>query len=105
MLLFDVTTYVENHVNNYNSRFDVALKVYDAPVYEERNGLVFIYFTTRAENFTWFCKRYHQLAVGCYGIEVYYEDSNVIDIDKNYPLSDVRLKFTNWCKHFLRKME
>ena len=105
MLLFDVATYVENHVKNYNRRFDLALKVYDAPVYEERNGLVFIYFTTRCDDFTPFWKRYHQVVTGCWGMEVYYEDSNVVDIDKNYPLSDVVLKSKNRCMSFLRKIE
>ena len=103
--MFDVSRYVSKYVDKCNRRYNFNLEVYDAPVYEEYNGIIFIYFTTRAENFIWYCKRYHQLAVGCYGIEVYYEDSNVIDIDKNYPLSEVRVKFTNWCKHFLKKLE
>lgn len=105
MLLFDVITYVENHVDNYNNRFNLALKVYEAPVYEERNGLVFIYFTTRCDDFTPFWKRYHMVVTGCMGLEVYYEDSNVIDIDKNFPLSDVMLKFKYRCMNLLHKLE
>jgi hypothetical protein len=105
MLLFDVTHYVENHVENYNRRYNLALKVYEAPVYEEVNGLVFIYFTTRCDDFTPFWKRYHQVVTGCVGLEVYYEASNVIDIDKNFPLSDLRLKFKYRCMLFLQKME
>lgn len=104
-MLFDVYTYVENHVENYNRRFNLSLKVYESPIYEEMNGLVFIYFTTRCDDFTPFWKRYHQIVSGTWGMEVYYEDSNVIDIDKNYPLSDVRLKFKNRCNNFLKKME
>lgn len=103
--MFDVSSYVARYVDKYNLRYNFNLKVYDAPVYEEYNEIVFIYFTTRADNFTWYCKRYHQIAVGFNGIEVYFEDSNVIDKDKNYPLSDVRLKFKNWCKYFLQKLE
>ncbi len=79
-------------------------KVYDEPVYEEYNGMYFVYFTTRFDGMTSFCKRYYQFVIGCYGIEIYYEDSNVIDIDKNYPLSDVRLKFKNRLNHLLKKL-
>jgi hypothetical protein len=104
----DVLNFVERYVNNRNERYNDTQVVYDAPVYEEYNGMVFIYFTTQSrddiEN-KWFWKKYHQLVIGCLFIEIYYEDSNMIDVDKNYPLSDVRLKFKNRCKHFLKKLE
>ena len=104
----DVLNFVEKYVNNHNERHHDNQVVYDAPVYEEYNGMVFIYFTTQTreciEN-KWFWKKYHQLVVGCLGIEIYYEDSNMIDVDKNYPLSDVRLKFKNRCKYFLKNLE
>jgi hypothetical protein len=108
---FDVLEYVARYVNKQNALYNHTYKVYDPPVWEylvkSESGIpemVFIYFTVcdgiEGERY----KRYYQLVTGCFGIELYYEDQNVIDISKNYPLSDVRLKFTNWCKHMLSKL-
>jgi len=95
---------VEQTLSKYSNLVGSEYKVYDEPVYEEYNGLYFIYFTSRYDGMVSYGKRYHQLVVGIYGIEKHYEDSNVIDIDKNYPLSDVRFKFRNRLNHLLKKL-
>ena len=100
-----VSCIVEQTLDRFSALYGEEHKVYDAPVYEERNGLYFIYFTSRYDGMISYGKRYHQLVVGAYGIECHYDNSNVIDIDKNYPLSDVRLRFKNRLNHLLGKCD
>lgn len=116
---FDVIEYVENYIKQQNALYERCDVLYDPPVWEylvksemkswlfsdEVPSMTFIYFTVRDPNAGEYCKSYHQLVVGCYGVQVYYHDQNVIDKNKNFPLSDVKLKFTNWCKHILNKLE
>ena len=111
---FDVIKYVENYVSKQNGNY----KIYDPPVWEYMVGtevktwlfsedvpsIIFIYFTVRDPNAGEYYKMYHQLAIGCYGLEIYYQNQNVIDRNKNLPLSDVKIRFTNWCKHMLKKL-
>lgn len=120
-LKMDVFKFVENYVNKRNKMYNTDSKVYDPPVWQylvksevkthirDEDGvpdMVFIYFTTREEGKDYeYTKRYHQLVVGCLGIDIYYEDENIIDRNNNYPISDVKRKFTNWCRHMLEQME
>ena len=114
----NVLEFVERYINKQNMLYNHTYKLYDPPVWEyiikgkiktylsegDVAEMIFIYFTVcdgvEGEKY----KRYYQLVVGCMGIEIYYDDQNVIPINMNYPLSDVRLKFTNWCKHMLSKL-
>jgi len=116
---FNALDYVERHIKRQNALYNQTYKLYDPPVWEylvksERKThlaegdipeMIFIYFTVihGVEGETY--KRYYQIVTGCLGIEMYYNDENVIPINMNYPLSDVRLKFTNWCRHMLKKLE
>jgi len=103
--MFVIDALVDETLCRYSKLANSEYKVYEKPVYEKYNGLYFIYFTSRYDGMVSYGKRYHQLVVGIYGIEKHYEDSNVIDIDKNYPLSDVKLKFKNRLVHLLKKCE
>jgi len=114
----DVIEYVERFIAKQNSLYSQSYKLYDPPVWEylvksevkaylskdDTPEMIFIYFTVcnGIEGETY--KRYYQLAVGCLGIEIYYQDENVIPINHNFPLSDVKFKFTNWCRHMLKKL-
>jgi hypothetical protein len=115
----DVIEFVERYIARQNSLYNHTYQLYDRPVWEylvksevkshlsqgDIPEMIFIYFTVcdgvKGEEY----KRYYQLVTGCFGIDIYYEDQNVISINKNYPLSDVKFKFTNWCRHMLKKLD
>lgn len=112
---FDVINFVENYLNKKNSKY----VLYDPPVWEYLVGtevktwlskedvpnMIFIYFTARNPEAGEHYKIYYQLVIGCYGVEIYYQNENVIDRNKNLPISDVKLRFTNWCKYMLERLD
>lgn len=114
----NVSDFVERYINKQNMLYNHTYALYDPPVWEynvkgERKAhlskddvaeMIFIYFTVTNGVEGEKSKRYYQIVTGCFGIEIYYNDENVIPINMNYPLSDVRFKFTNWCKYMLEKL-
>lgn len=115
---FDVLEYVQRYIDKQNVIYGTTYKLYDPPVwehlvksetkaylsYEDVPEMTFIYFTVSTGVESEGYKKYYQLVVGYFGIEIYYQDENVISINQNYPLSNVRIKFTNRCLHMLRKL-
>ena len=124
----DVQKFVQNYLDKHNARYNRTCKIYDPPVWEylinskitflagdeDLPRMIFIYFTTleedRIENIHQLsaCSRfkwYHMLVIDCMGLEIYNEHYDLIPLNKNHPLSDVRTRFNNWCKHMLKEME
>jgi len=116
---YDILAFAESYVEKQNKLYNQSYKVYDPPVWEyiidselktylpkdAVPNMVFIYFTVIDDTMGETYKRYYQIVTGCMGCEIYYENENVIQRNQNYPLSDVRLRFTNWCKHMLKQLE
>jgi hypothetical protein len=116
---FDVLDFVQRYIKKQNNLYNHTYRVYDPPVWEylvdskvktyisqdEVPEMIFIYFTVHEEVNGQNYKRYYQLVTGAFGLEIYFQDENVIDINRNHPLSDVRFKFTNWCRHMLKKLD
>jgi len=115
----DVPKFVEKYLDKHNASYNRTCKVYDPPVWnyiidskltsyakeEDIPEIIFIYFTSREDRLMKDTKWYHMLVIGSLGIEIYYENQDLISINSNYSLSDVKLWFTNRCKHMLEKMD
>ena len=115
----DVQKFVQNYLDKHNARYNRTCKIYDPPVWnyiidskltfyareEDIPEMIFIYFTSREDRLMKDHKWYHMLVISSLGIEIYYENQDMISINRNYSLSDVKLWFTNRCKHMLSKMD
>lgn len=65
----------------------------------------FFYFECTNTDIVNTMKRYYMVVTGTYGIEKYYEDSNVIDIDRGYTIDDVKHRFKNYINHLKSKID
>ena len=65
----------------------------------------FFYFECTNPDISNIMKRYFMVVTGTYGIEKYYEDSNVIDIDRGYTIDDVKHRFKNYINHLQSKID
>ena len=70
----------------------------------EKNGFNYIYFESTGEGAPSYCKRYHQIVVGEYLIDVYYTNSNVIDITASYSIEELQAKFKHYLLYLLDKV-
>jgi hypothetical protein len=81
------------------------LDIYGSIQHEEKNGLNIIYFESRSDDMSKDCKRYHMIVYDMLCIEIYFEDSNVIDIDKGYDISKVKESCKVHLNYILKKIE
>lgn len=105
---FNVQDMINNVVKKYLKKLskDGEQVIYDAPVYENVNGLWYIYFTSKYAGFDNFqTKRYYQLVMGFCCEEEYFMDCNVIDDDKNYTIDQLKANFKHYLKILLAKCE
>ena len=123
----NVPEFVEKYLDKHNARYNRNCKIYDPPVWEylidskitfivadeDLPRMIFIYFTTLEEDrianihqkpahSRW--KWYHMLVIDCMGLDIYHEHYDLIPLNKNHSLSEVRIRFNNWCKHMLEEM-
>jgi hypothetical protein len=75
--------------------------LFEKPIYEKVNDkLWYIYFTTKSPESHW-GKRFYQLVMGFGCIEEYYFNSNITDVDVNYSLDDLKVRFRNYLNMLL----
>jgi len=106
---FNVETMIDKTIKKYvfshHFTYEDDYEIYEAPQYENINGIWYIYCTFVQRNSTSSIKMYVQLAMGFLCFEQYYHNSNMIDIDKNYPLSDIRERLKNHLTSILKQVE
>jgi len=123
----DVQKFVQNYLEKHNVIHNRTCKIYDQPVWEyltdskitffasdeDLPKMIFIYFTTLEEDRIESIyqqpehsrrKWYHMLVIDYIGFHIYYDRYDLIPLNQNHPLSDVRLCFKNWCKRMLEEI-
>lgn len=73
-------------------------------VSESTDDHQFLYFRSTRPGATKGLARYHQLIYSSMFFQLCFEDSNVIDGDKDYSIDDLKHKFKNWLKWNLEKL-
>jgi len=105
---FDVQSMINKVVNKYISTRpsnNYGYVLFEEPIYENINDkLWYIYFTTKSPESDG-GKRFYQLVMGFGCIEEYYFNSNIIDVDFNYPLDDLKVRFRNYLNMLLKDSE
>lgn len=101
---FDVESMISRVVDKYIStrpRENYGYVLFEKPIYEKVNDkLWYIYFTTKSPESHW-GKRFYQLVMGFGCIEEYYFNSNITDVDANYSLDDLKVRFRNYLNMLL----
>lgn len=101
---FDVESMISKVVDKYIStrpRENYGYVLFEKPIYENVNDkLWYIYFTTKSPEAHW-GKRFYQLVMGFGCIEEYYFNSNITDVDVNYSLDDLKVRFRNYLNMLL----
>jgi hypothetical protein len=101
---FDVESMISKVVDKYIStrpKENYGYVLFEKPIYEKVNDkLWYIYFTTKSPEAHW-GKRFYQLVMGFGCIEEYYFNSNITDLDVNYSLNDLKVRFRNYLNMLL----
>jgi hypothetical protein len=82
--------------------------LYEYPVYEKVNDEIwFIYFTSwsKSSPSKYGMKIYHQIVMGFGCMEEYYYNLDMIDVDKNKSLDDLKERFRNYLNWLLKRSD
>lgn len=114
---FSVPDFVKKYIDEENTKYGTKYKIYDPPVWEyivdrekkavlskeEVPSMILMYFTVREEGLEEDCKVYYKLVTGCVGT-VFYGETNLILLNTNYTLADVKKAFAGWCRRALEDL-